>query len=63
MIPQNRNGEVWVYAEQEDGGLSDVPLELCGRAREPYCTLSMRSMPVRARAATERWMWITRSSS
>ena len=34
MIPVNRNGEVWVYAEQEDGSLSDVPLELCGKARE-----------------------------
>src|SRR5512138_1443031 len=34
MIAVNRNGEVWVYAEQEDGGLSDVPLELCGKARE-----------------------------
>ena len=34
MIAQNRNGQVWVYAEQEDGSLSDVPLELCGKARE-----------------------------
>ena len=30
----NRQGEVWVYAEQEDGSLSDVALELCGKARE-----------------------------
>ena len=34
MIPQNRNGEVWVYAEQEDAALHDVALELCGKARE-----------------------------
>jgi electron transfer flavoprotein alpha subunit len=30
----NRQGEVWVYAEQEDGSLHDVVLELCGKARE-----------------------------
>ncbi|MGW8258095.1 MAG: electron transfer flavoprotein subunit alpha/FixB family protein [Thermoguttaceae bacterium] len=30
----NRQGEVWVYAEQEDGTLNDVALELCGKARE-----------------------------
>ena len=34
MIEVNRNGEVWVFAEQEDGRLSDVPLELLGKARE-----------------------------
>ncbi|MEW6199419.1 MAG: electron transfer flavoprotein subunit alpha/FixB family protein [Planctomycetota bacterium] len=34
MISQNRNGEVWVYAEQEDGSLHDVALELAGKARE-----------------------------
>ncbi|MBN1343073.1 MAG: electron transfer flavoprotein subunit alpha/FixB family protein [Phycisphaerae bacterium] len=33
MIDPNRQGEVWVFAEQEDGALSDVPLELLGRAR------------------------------
>ncbi len=34
MIPVNRNGEVWVFAEQEDGSLNEVALELCGKARE-----------------------------
>lgn len=34
MIPVNRNGEVWVFAEQEDGSLHDVALELSGRARK-----------------------------
>jgi len=34
MIDVNRDGEVWVFAEQEDGRLSDVPLELLGKARE-----------------------------
>lgn len=34
MIPVNRKGEVWVFAEQEDERLSDVTLELCGKARE-----------------------------
>jgi len=34
MIKPNRQGEVWVFAEQEDGTLHDVVLELCGKARE-----------------------------
>ena len=33
MIEPNRDGEVWVFAEQEDGSLHDVALELCGKAR------------------------------
>ena len=34
MIDPNLKGEVWVFAEQEDERLSDVCLELCGKARE-----------------------------
>src|SRR3972149_1994154 len=34
MIEPNREGEVWVFAEQEDGLLHDVVFELCGKARE-----------------------------
>jgi len=34
MIEVNRQGEVWVFAEQEDGRLSDVPLELLSKGRE-----------------------------
>jgi len=34
MIEPNRQGEVWVFAEQEDGALSEVALELCGKARQ-----------------------------
>jgi electron transfer flavoprotein alpha subunit len=34
MLEPNRQGEVWVFAEQEDGAFHDVALELCGRARE-----------------------------
>ena len=30
----NRQGEVWVFAEQEGGILNDVSLELCGKARQ-----------------------------
>ena len=41
MIEVNRNGEVWVFAEQEDGKLSEVPLELLGKARELAGTLSV----------------------
>jgi len=34
MIEKNTNGEVWVYAEVQDGTLQDVSLELCGKARQ-----------------------------
>lgn len=34
MLEPNRQGEVWVFAEQEDGALHDVTLELCGKARD-----------------------------
>lgn len=34
MIEPNRDGEVWVFAEQEDKSLTDVSLELCTKARE-----------------------------
>ena len=34
MTEPNRNGDVWVFAEQEEGKLSEVPLELMGKARE-----------------------------
>ena len=34
MIEPNRQGEVWVFAEQADGALHDVSLELCGKASE-----------------------------
>ena len=33
MIEVNRQGEVWVFAEQEAGKLSDVPLELMSKGR------------------------------
>jgi electron transfer flavoprotein alpha subunit len=34
MIEANREGEVWIFAEQEEGRLADVPLELLGKGRE-----------------------------
>ncbi len=42
MIEVNRNGEVWVFAEQIDGKLSDVSLELLGRGRELAQKLSVK---------------------
>lgn len=42
MIRVNRQGEVWVYAEQEDGSLHDVSLELCGKARQLAGQLGVR---------------------
>jgi electron transfer flavoprotein alpha subunit len=33
MIDVNREGEVWVFAEQHNGQLEDTPIELLGKAR------------------------------
>ena len=41
MIKVNRQGEVWVFAEQQDGKLSDVPLELLSKGRELADRLSV----------------------
>jgi len=46
MIEQNRKGEVWVFAEQEDESLHDVSLELCGKARELADRLGVRMAAV-----------------
>jgi electron transfer flavoprotein alpha subunit len=44
----NRHGEVWVFAEQEEGALHDVGLELCGKARELADRLGVRLAAVLA---------------
>ena len=41
MIEVNRKGEVWVFAEQEAGRLSDVPLELLSKGRSLADTLGV----------------------
>jgi len=41
MIKVKRKGEVWVFAEQENSKLSEVPLELLGKARELADQLSV----------------------
>jgi electron transfer flavoprotein alpha subunit len=41
MIEVNRKGEVWIFAEQEAGQLSEVPLELIGKGRELADTLGV----------------------
>ncbi len=41
MIEVNRTGEVWIFAEQEAGKLSDVPLELLSKGRELADTLKV----------------------
>jgi EPS-associated MarR family transcriptional regulator len=41
MIEMNRKGEVWIFAEQEAGHLSDVPLELLSKGRELADQLGM----------------------
>jgi len=35
-------GEVWVFAEQEDGKLSEIPFELLGKARELAAKLGVK---------------------
>ena len=39
---KNTQGEVWVFAEQEEGKLSDVPFELLGKARELASKLGVK---------------------
>ncbi|MBN2021848.1 MAG: electron transfer flavoprotein subunit alpha/FixB family protein [Pirellulales bacterium] len=46
MIEPNRQGEVWVFAEQEDGRLHDVSLELCGKARQLADQLGVKTAAV-----------------
>jgi electron transfer flavoprotein alpha subunit len=41
MIDVNRQGEVWVFAEQHNGKLEDTPLELLSRARRLADVLSV----------------------
>jgi electron transfer flavoprotein alpha subunit len=43
MIEVNREGEVWVFAEQQAGELQEVVLELCGKARELADELGVRT--------------------
>ncbi|MFA5863543.1 MAG: electron transfer flavoprotein subunit alpha/FixB family protein [Phycisphaerae bacterium] len=42
MIRVNREGSVWIFAEQELGQLSDVPLELLSKGRELADKLGVR---------------------
>jgi electron transfer flavoprotein alpha subunit len=53
MIEPNRQGEVWVFAEQEDGSLHDVSLELCGKARELADRLGVKTGAVLPGAGVE----------
>lgn len=48
MIRVNRQGEVWVFAEQQDGVLNEVALELCGKARELADELGVKAGAVLA---------------
>ena len=41
MTKKNPNGEVWVFAEQQDGKLNEVSLELLGKARQIANTLGV----------------------
>jgi len=42
MIDVNRQGEVWVFAEQHDGRLEDTPIELMSKARHLADTLGVK---------------------
>ena len=39
---KNTHGEVWVFAEQEEGKLSEIPFELLGKARELAVQLGVK---------------------
>jgi electron transfer flavoprotein alpha subunit len=53
MVEVNRQGEVWVFAEQKDGVLQEVTLELCGKARELADQLGVQAWAVLAGAALD----------
>ena len=42
MIDVNREGEVWVFAEQHNGQLEDTPLELLSKAKHLADTLGVK---------------------
>ncbi len=42
MIKVNRQGEVWVFAEQHDGKLEDISIEILGRAGELASKLGVK---------------------
>ena len=42
MIDVNREGEVWVFAEQHNGHLEDTPVELMSKARHLADTLGVK---------------------
>jgi len=42
MIDVNRQGEVWVFAEQHNGQLEDTPIELMSKARHLADTLGVK---------------------
>lgn len=50
MIDVNRDGEVWIFAEQEDGELHEIALELCTKARELADRLNVKMAAVIAGA-------------
>jgi electron transfer flavoprotein alpha subunit len=50
MIEVNRQGEVWVFGEQEDGSLHDCALELCVKARDLADRLGVKTGAVLAGA-------------
>ncbi|MBM4103024.1 MAG: electron transfer flavoprotein subunit alpha/FixB family protein [Planctomycetes bacterium] len=46
MIDVNKQGEVWVFAEQHHGKVEDTPLELMSKARELADTLKVKMAAV-----------------
>ncbi len=42
MIEVNRQGEVWVFCEQEDGKAAEIPFELLGKGRELADSLGVK---------------------
>ena len=46
MIEVNRDGEVWIFAEQQDGKLNEVSLELLGKGLELAGKLGVKAAAV-----------------
>ena len=67
MIETNRQGDVWVFAEQQGGALEDVALELSGKALELAGVLGVKTLeagntvgfhPIRILESVPGGVWI-----
>ena len=50
-------GEVWVFAEQEEGKIADIAFELLGKGRELADKLGVKLGAVLIGSGSEKWEW------